>query len=280
MKTRPFGPTGVDLPVLGQGTWEMEQGDRAATVRALRRGIELGMTHIDTAEMYGTGRVEEIVGEAIRGLRDRVYVVSKVLPSNATYEGTLRACERTLARLRIDRLDLYLLHWPGSHPLEDTIRAFRKLRQDGKIAAFGVSNFDEQEMERAVSIAGEGQIACNQVLYHLEERTIEHGVLPWCERNGIAVVAYSPFGAKNFPSADSKGGRVLAAVASARGATPRQIALAWLIRRETVFAIPKSAQVDHVVENARAAEITLSAAEVEKIDAAFPRGPWRGLATA
>ncbi len=280
MRTRPFGPSRAELPVIGQGTWELEQGDRAAAVRAMRRGIELGMTHLDTAEMYGTGRVEEIVGEAIRGLRDRVYVVSKVLPSNATYEGTLRACERSLKRLGTDRMDLYLLHWPGSHPLEETIRAFRRLRQDGRIAAFGVSNFDVAGMERAVAIAGAREIACNQVLYHLEERTIEHQVLDWCVRNDVAVVAYSPLAAKRFPSPDSEGGRVLSGIASARGATPRQVALAWLVRRAGIFAIPKSARADHVEENALAAEIELTPSEAERLESAFPLGPWRGLATA
>jgi diketogulonate reductase-like aldo/keto reductase len=275
METRPFGSSGRPVPVLGQGTWMMERDDRAAAIAALRRGIDLGMTHLDTAEMYGSGKVEAIVGEAIRGMRDRVTLVSKVLPSNATAEGTLRACERSLRALKTDHLDGYLLHWPGSHPLEETIRGFETLVKDGKILAYGVSNFDVPEMEAAVRIAGKGRIACNQVLYNLGERTVEHEVLPWCETNGIALVAYSPIGAQGFKSS-----KVLEEVAAARGSTPRQIALAFILRRKSVFAIPKSSVSKHVEENAAAAAISLSDDEIRRVDESFPRGPWRGLATA
>lgn len=274
MELRPFGDPGRRVPVLGLGTWNMERDDRAAAVAALRRGIDLGMAHVDTAEMYGSGRVEELVGEALRGIRDRVFLVSKVLPTNASYDGTLRACERSLARLRTDRLDGYLLHWPGSHPLEGTIRAFEKLQKDGKILSYGVSNFDVDGMEEAVRLAGKGRIACNQVLYHLGERTIEHELLPWCEQRGIPIVAYSPLGAERFVS-----DKVLDAVAAARKATPRQVALAFLTRRKAVFAIPKSSDVRHVEENAAAAALVLSDDEVRRLDAAFKPGPWRGLAT-
>ena len=270
MNRRPFGDPGRLVPVLGQGTWMMERDDRASAIAALRRGIELGMTHLDTAEMYGSGKVEEIVGEAIRGLRDRVFLVSKVLPSNASYDGTRQACERSLKRLRTDALDCYLLHWPGSHPLEETFRAFESLLREGKIRSYGVSNFDVPGMEEAVRLSK--KVACNQVLYHLDERTIEHALLPWCERHGIPVVAYSPIGAQGFRSS-----KALEAVAAARGATPRQIALAFLIRQPGVFAIPKSSVVRHVEENA-ASEIALTDEEVRKIDASFPRAPWRGLA--
>jgi diketogulonate reductase-like aldo/keto reductase len=253
----------------------MEEDDRASAIAALRRGLELGLTHLDTAEMYGSGKVEALVGEAIRGLRDRVFLVSKVLPSNASYDGTRRACERSLQLLKTEALDCYLLHWPGAHPLEETIRAFESLVKDGKIRSYGVSNFDVEGMEAAVRIAGEGRIACNQVLYNLEERTIEHAVLPWCERRGIPIVAYSPIGAQSFRSS-----KALDRIAAVRGATPRQLALAFLIRRPGVFAIPKSSNVRHVEENAAAAAVTLTEDEARAIDAAHPRGPWRGLATA
>jgi diketogulonate reductase-like aldo/keto reductase len=275
MDLRPFGDPGRLVPALGLGTWNLERDDRASAIAALRRGVDLGLSHIDTAEMYGSGRVEEIVGEALRGIRDRVFLVSKVLPSNASAEGTVRACERSLSRLGTDRLDAYLLHWPSAHPLEGTIRGFEKLLKDGKIRSYGVSNFDVAGMEEAVRLAGRGRIACNQVLYHLGERTVEHEVLPWCEKRGIATVAYSPLGARQFTT-----GKVLEAVAAARRATPRQIALAFLIRRKGVFAIPKSSSARHVEENAAAAQMVLTDDDVRRLEAAFPPGPWRGLATA
>jgi diketogulonate reductase-like aldo/keto reductase len=275
MELRPFGNPARQVPVLGLGTWNLEQGDRVSAIAALRRGVDLGLSHVDTAEMYGSGKVEAIVGEALRGLRDRVFLVSKVLPANATYDGTLQACERSLKLLETDRLDCYLLHWPSSHPLEGTIRAFEKLLKDGKIRSYGVSNFDVKGMENAVRLAGPGKIACNQVLYYLSERTVEHQVLPWCEERGIALVAYRPLGAQRFTS-----GKVLDEIAAARKATPRQIALAFLIRRKSVFAIPKSGSVAHMEENAAAVSLTLTDDEVRRIDAAFSPGPWRGLATA
>ncbi len=274
MELRPFGNPSRQVPVLGLGTWNLERDDRASAIAALRRGIDLGLSHIDTAEMYGSGKVEAIVGEALRDLRDRVFLVSKVLPSNATYDGTLEACERSLKLLETDRLDCYLLHWPSSHPLEGTIRAFEKLLKDGKIRSYGVSNFDVKGLENAVRLAGPGKIACNQVLYHLSERTIEREVLPWCEERGIALVAYSPLGAQRFRS-----GKVLDEIAASRKAAPRQIALAFLIRRKGVFAIPKSGSIAHLEENAAAASLTLTDDEVRRLDAAFPAGPWRGLAT-
>jgi diketogulonate reductase-like aldo/keto reductase len=246
--------------------------DREAAVAALRRGLDLGATHVDTAEMYGDGRVEEIVGEAIAGRRDEVFLASKVLPQNATYEGTLAACERSLERLGTDRLDLYLLHWPGRHPLERTIAAFERLVEQGKTRAWGLSNFDAGDLEQARRIAGDGKIACNQVLYHLEERTIEHEVVPWCERNRVAVVAYSPFGSGRFPSRRSAGGRALEEIAAQHGATARQVALRFLTRRTSVFAIPKAASAEHVAENAAAAALTLSGEEVAALDRAFSRG--------
>jgi diketogulonate reductase-like aldo/keto reductase len=271
MESRPFGDPARRVPVIGQGTWMMERDDRASAVAALRRGIDLGMTHLDTAEMYGSGKVEEIVGEAIRGLRDRVFLVSKVLPSNASFKGTIQACERSLKRLQTDVLDCYLLHWPGSQPLEETVRAFESLLQDGKIRSYGVSNFDVRGMEEVVKLSP--RIACNQVLYNLDERTIEHALVPWCEQRKIPIVAYSPVGAQGFRSS-----KALDEIAAARRATPRQIALAFLIRRPIVLAIPKSSVVKHVEENAATAEIALTEEEVRKIDASFPRKPWRGLA--
>jgi len=275
MELRTFGDPGRQVPVLGLGTWNMERDDRGSAIAALRRGISLGMTHVDTAEMYGSGQVEEIVGEALRGLRDRVFLVSKVLPQNATAQGTVRACERSLSRLGTDRLDCYLLHWPGSHPLEGTIRGFEKLVEAGKIRSYGVSNFDSAGLDEAVRLAGKGRIACNQVLYHLGERTVEHEVLPWCEQRGIAVVAYSPLGAQRFTST-----KALDEIAAGRRATARQIALAFLIRRKSVLAIPKSSVIRHVEDNAAAAELRLGEDELRRLEADFPPGPWRGLATA
>jgi diketogulonate reductase-like aldo/keto reductase len=275
MEHRTFGAAGKQVSVVGQGTWNMEKDDRRAAVAALRRGLDLGMTHVDTAEMYGDGKVEELVGEAIAGRRDEVFLVSKVLPSNASRRGTVQACERSLRRLRTDRLDCYLLHWPGSHPLRDTIAAFEELREAGKIRSWGLSNFDEEELAEAIDIAGEGKIACNQVLYHLKERAIEHAVIPFCEEHGIAVVAYSPFGSGDFPKPGSPGGRVLAEIAEAHGATPHQITLAFLLRRLSLFAIPKASRSAHAEENAVAAEIRLGEDEIGRIDEAFPHGPRR-----
>ncbi|WP_426747999.1 aldo/keto reductase [Myxococcus faecalis] len=275
MEQRVFGGTGRQVPVLGQGTWQMEEDDRDEAIRSLRAGLDLGLTHVDTAELYGHGRVEEsIVSEAIAGRRQEVFLVSKVMPSNATYAGTLAACERSLKRLRTDVLDCYLLHWPGSHPLEETVRAFEKLVADGKIRSWGVSNFGVAELEELVELAKPERVACNQVLYHLEERAIEHAVLPWCEARGIAVVGYSPFGNGRFPRPDSPGGRVLEAVARAHGVTPWQVALQFLVRRPSLFAIPKASRVAHLRDNAAAASLRLSREELARLDAAFPLGAY------
>lgn len=278
MQNHAFGWTGVPVSAIGQGTWQLERADRGAALATLRQGLESGMNHIDTAEMYGSGAVEELIGEAIAGRRPRAFLSSKVLPQNASSAGTVEACERSLRRLKTERLDLYLLHWPSSHPLEHTLRAFERLERDGKIRFFGVSNFDLPQLEHAVAIAGEGRIACNQVLYHLEERAIEHQIIPWCKRQRIAVVGYSPFGSGRFPSPASAGGKVLAAIAKKLGATPRQIALRFLIR-DGVFTIPMTGNPQHAAENAAAADLVLSADEVKQIDAAFPRGTRRTLQT-
>ena len=272
-RTRPLGSSGTSVSLLGQGTWELERASEREATRALHLGLELGLTHVDTAEMYGDGAVEELLGRALAGRRDQVFLASKVLPSNASRAGTVRACEQSLARLRTDRLDLYLLHWPGEHPLGETIAAFEELLARGLIRAYGVSNFDERELAEAVRLAGPGRIACNQVLYHLEERAIEHAVLPLCEELGVTLVAYSPFGSGRFPSAGSKGGRVLGELARSRGVDPRAIALAFLTRHERVVAIPKSAEVDHVRANAAAFGVVLAPDEIARLEAAFPRGP-------
>ena len=282
MRHRRFGTSARDVAVIGQGTWYIEHADRRAAVAALRRGLDLGMNHIDTAEMYGDGAAERLVGEAIAGRREEAFVVSKVLPHNASRTGTVAACERSLRRLATDRLDCYLLHWRGAHPLAETIAAFEELQRTGKIMSWGVSNFDVGELQEAqteaATIAGPGRIACDQVLYHPGQRDIEHAVIPWCEAHRAAVVAYSPFGHDSFPGPRSPGGRVLAEIARAHGATPRQVALAFLVRRANVFAIPKAASLAHVEENAGAGELQLAPDEVARIDKAFPLGrPLRSL---
>ncbi len=271
MERRPFGPVPREIPVIGQGTWYIDDAHRPTAVAALRRGLDLGMTHIDTAEMYGNA--EDVVGEAIAGRREEVFLVSKVLPSNASRGGAVAACERSLARLRTDRLDCYLLHWPGSHPLGDTFAGFERLREQGKILSWGVSNFDVPDLDAAWEAGGEGRIACNQVLYHLEERAIEHAVLPWCEDHGVAVVAYSPFGHGGFPDPSTPGGRVLEEIASSRGATARQVALRFLARRPSSFTIPKASSPEHAADNAGAGALRLTEAELARIDATFPLGP-------
>ncbi|MCS6799634.1 MAG: aldo/keto reductase [Myxococcota bacterium] len=268
MRARPFGPLGP-VPVVGIGTWNMERDDRRSAVAAIRAALDVGARHVDTAELYGEGRVEEIVAEAIEGRRDEVFLVSKVLPQNASREGAVRACERSLRRLRTDRLDVYLLHWPGPHPLEETIEAFEALVRAGKIRAWGVSNFDVEDLERALAIAGPGRIACNQVLYHLRERGIEHRVVPWCEAHGVAVTGYTPFGRGPFPESHP----VLGALARKHGVEPRTIALAFLVRRPSLFAIPKTSTPDRARRNAAAADLTLDADDLEALERAFPLGP-------
>ena len=270
MRKQKFGGNGPDVPVIGQGTWYIDRGDRKSAVTALRRGIELGMTHIDTAEMYGDA--EPVVADAIAGKRDEVFLVSKVLPSNASRRGTITACERSLKRLQTDRLDCYLLHWRGSYALDETVAAFAELMAAGKIRSWGVSNFDTDDLEELLAVAGRGKIACNQVLYHLQERAIEHAVIPWCEAHGVAVVAYSPFGHNDFPSPRSKPGEVLRTIADAHDASPRQVALSFLTRNPAVFAIPKAASVEHAADNAAAGKLTLSESELAALDKAFPRG--------
>src|ERR1700749_3912325 len=212
MEVRDFGSGGPRVAVVGQGTWHSEKSPRDA-VDALRHGLDLGMRHLDTAEMYGSGAAETLVGSAIEGGADEGILVSKVLPSNASRRGTIAACERSLSRLQTDRLDCYLLHWRGSHPLAETVAAFEELVSAGKIRSWGVSNFDSDDLDEMLDVAGQGKIACNQVLYHLQERAIEHAVIPWCAKHDVAVVAYSPFGHNDFPDQRSNGGAVLQTIA-------------------------------------------------------------------
>jgi diketogulonate reductase-like aldo/keto reductase len=275
---RPFGAAGRNVAVVGQGSWRSDESSSAAAIAAQRRGLDLGLTHIDTAEMYGSGEAERIIAKAIEGRREDVFLVSKVLPSHASRRGTVAACEKSLKRLDTDRLDCYLLHWRGNHPLEETIAAFEALTADGKILSWGVSNFDVDDLEETAAIAGAGHPICNQVLYHVEERAIELSVLPWCRRHGTAVVAYTPFGQSSAPfDAKHASGRVLSAIAAAHGATARQVALAFLLRHANTFVIPKAARIDHIEDNARAAALVLSEAEVAAIDSAFPAGKPRSL---
>jgi diketogulonate reductase-like aldo/keto reductase len=270
VNNKQFGKGGPDVSVIGQGTWYLDRGDRKRAIAALRRGVELGMTHIDTAEMYGDA--ELVIADAIAGKRDEVFLVSKVLPSNASRRGAITACERSLKRLKTDRLDCYLLHWRGSYPLSETVAAFEELERAGKIRSWGVSNFDADDLDELLKVSGEGKIACNQVLYHLKERAIEHAVIPWCARHGVAVVAYSPFGHNDFPSPASAGGKVLQKIAERHKATLRQVALSFLARETPVFPIPKASSAEHAAENAAAGSLTLSEAEIAALSAAFPRG--------
>jgi len=271
MERRRLGSTKHEVAVIGLGTWYLERGDRASAIAALRRGLDLGMNHIDTAEYYGVA--ENVTGEAIAGRRDDVFLVSKVMPGNASRTGTMAACERSLARLRTDHLDCYLLHWRGEHPLAETFAAFEQLKHDGKILSWGVSNFDLADLEEAWALAGDGRLVCNQVLYHLEQRAIEHAVIPWCEQHGVAVVGYSPFGHGNFPGPRTKGGQVLVEIAHAHGATPRQVALRFLVRQPALFTIPKASSPEHAAENAAAGALRLTDTELARIDRAFPLGP-------
>jgi diketogulonate reductase-like aldo/keto reductase len=270
MQHRRFGATGRDVSVIGQGTWYIDRAHRASAIAALHRGIDLGMTHIDTAEYYG--EAENIVGETIAGRREGVFLVSKVMPQNGSRAGTIAACERSLKRLRTDRLDCYLLHWRGQYPLSETFAAFAALKASGKILSWGVSNFDVADLEDAVAAAGKGEIACNQVLYHLQERAIEHAVIPWCAEHDVAVVCYSPFGHDNFPEPRSRAGRVLEEIAAVHGATPRQVALAFLVRSAPLFTIPKASNPEHAADNAGAGDLRLSEPEITRIEAAFPVG--------
>lgn len=261
MRLRAFGTTGFDVPVVGQGTWPTP--DRAA----LRRGIDLGMTHVDTAEMYGDGRSEEIVGEAIAPYqRESLFIVSKVLPSNATTAKIARACERSLARLKVDYLDCYLLHWRGAAPLDESMAGLEALLDAGKIRSLGVSNLDPWDLREAAGALSRPTIACNQVLYNLEERTPEAHELLWARETGSAFVAYTPLARPN----NARGEKLLGDIAAAHAVTREAVALAFLLRDPLAFVIPKANALAHVEANAAAGDLELTADEIAAIDAAYP----------
>ncbi len=260
-------PSGIDIPALGLGTWQMGEVKARANdeIDSLRLGLDLGMTLIDTAEMYGEGGAERIVGKALEDRRDEVFLVSKVYPWNASRTGTIAACEASLKRLGTDRLDLYLLHWRGEHPLADTVAAFEQLKAAGKIGAWGVSNFDTADMEELLTVPQGENCAVNQVLYNLSRRGIEYDLLPWCQSRGIPVMAYSPI----------EQGRLvhhpeLIRIAKAYQATPAQVALAFILERESVVAIPKSSNLRRVRENRDAVDLDISDEDWAALDAAFP----------
>lgn len=266
-------PSGRTLPILGQGTWNMgeDPAARAAEVAALRLGLDLGVNLIDTAEMYGEGGAEEVVGEAIAGRRDEVVLVSKVYPHNADRAGVAAACERSLRRLGTDRLDLYLLHWRGRVPLDETLDAFARLRDAGKILDYGVSNFDTDDMLEAAALPGGDAVATNQVLYNLARRGIEWDLLPWCRARGMPVMAYSPLESAPSEQRGLLGNAGLRAVAGRHGVTPAQVALAWLLRQDGVVTIPKAVTPAHVRANRAALDIVLNGDDLADLDAAFPQ---------
>jgi diketogulonate reductase-like aldo/keto reductase len=267
-------PSGSEMPVLGQGTWNMgeDPAARRDEVAALRLGLELGMTLIDTAEMYGEGGAEEVVGEAIAGRRDEVFLVSKVYPHNADRRGVQAACERSLRRMKTGRIDLYLLHWRGNVPLEETVEAFARLREQGKIGDFGVSNFDLDDMLEAAALPGGDLVATDQVLYNLSQRGAEWELLPWCRERRIPVMAYSPLESNPQEQAGMLGNPQLTAVARRHGVTPAQVALAWLLRQDEVAVIPKAVQPQHVRDNRAALDLApaLTAEDLAQLDAGFP----------
>jgi diketogulonate reductase-like aldo/keto reductase len=260
-------PSGIAIPVLGMGTWQMGENahNRKSEIDALRHGLSLGFSLIDTAEMYAEGGAEEVVAEAIADQRAKVFLVSKVYPHNASKQGAIAACERSLKRLNTDYLDLYLLHWRGSVPLAETLEAFQTLQKAGKIRSYGVSNFDTEDMEEAVQLTGGIGIATNQVLYNLARRGIELNLLPWCRQEGIPIMAYSPIEQGRLLNS-----RILKTIAQDRGVTAAQVALAWLLQQDDVVVIPKSSRIDHVEQNRAALDLKLSAEELAALDIAFP----------
>lgn len=258
---------GERVPALGQGTWHMGEDRRrfADEASALRLGIDLGMTLIDTAEMYGSGGAEEVVARAADGVRDQLFIVSKVYPHNASRAGVIAACERSLKRLATDRIDLYLLHWRGSVPLAETLEGFQRLQRDGKIRYHGVSNFDRADMAEWIARDGGDTVAADQVLYNLDRRGPEWDLVPWCREQRIAIMAYTPLGTGGMLRNPA-----LAEVARRHGATPAQIALAWLLREEGTIVIPKASRPEHVRENRGALDVALTAEDLAAIDRAFP----------
>ena len=264
--------SGKAVPALGQGTWNMGEDAlyRAHEVAALKLGMDLGMTLIDTAEMYGDGGSEEVVGEAIAGRRDEAFLVSKVYPHNATRAGVQAACERSLRRLKTEQIDLYLLHWRGSVPLEETLEGFMALQRAGKIATYGVSNFDLNDMREVRALPGGGDIAANQVLYNLAKRGIEWDLLPWSQQQQVPLMAYSPLESSALEQRAMLDNRSLQAVARRHGATPAQIALAWLLRQDGVIVIPKAANPDHIRQNRAALDFVLSEEDIAELDQGYP----------
>ncbi|WP_256079357.1 aldo/keto reductase [Massilia sp. YIM B04103] len=264
--------SGHSVPVLGQGTWNMGESAarKAEEVQALQLGLDLGMSLIDTAEMYADGGAEEVVAEAVAGRRDQAYLVSKAYPHNATRTGLVQACERSLRRLRTDYLDLYLLHWRGDVPLDETLEAFAVLHKSGKIRAFGVSNFDRADMEEALALPEGSAVAANQVLYNVRRRGIEWNLLPWCREHNIAVMAYSPLESARSEQQHLFDHPLLQRLAIAHGATPAQIALAWVLRQDGVIAIPKAVSPAHVRANRAAHDLQLGPDELTALDQAFP----------
>jgi diketogulonate reductase-like aldo/keto reductase len=271
MRHHKFGQAKREVAILGQGTYRIGEHGHDSAIEAMRCGFDEGMTHFDTAEMYDDGEAETLVGEAIAGIRDQVFLVSKVLPNNASRDGVIAACEGSLRRLRTDRLDCYLIHWPGEHPMAETIAGFEALVSAGKILSWGVSNFDVPDLDEAYAIAGPGRIACNQVRYDLTERRMEHTVMPWCAEHGVTLVGYKPYGMYGFPGPDTPGGKVLAEIGAAHGATPRQVAVAALARQ--AFIVVKAATAKNAADNAHAGDLVLSDEEFARIDAVLPRGP-------
>jgi diketogulonate reductase-like aldo/keto reductase len=263
-------PSGRQMPVLGQGTWGMgeKRTQFDAEVAALKLGLDLGMTLIDTAEIYGEGGAEKVVGKAIEGRRSEVFLISKVYPHNATRRGVIAACERSLNRLKTTHLDLYLLHWRGTVPLSETLEAFRSLKRGGAILDYGVSNFDTDDMEQAAALPGGGEVATNQVLYNLVHRGIEWDLLPWCRSRDIPIMSYSPTEPAHRERLLSN--PVLNAVAARRNATPLQVALAWLLHQPGVTAIPKAVQPAHIRENRAAHDLKLTKDDLSDLDGAFP----------
>ena len=261
-------PSGSEVPVLGQGTWYMGEDarKRSEEAAALKLGIDLGMSLIDTAEMYAQGGAEEVVGQALEGRRDSVFLVSKVLPSNASKSGTIKACEQSLRRLQTDFIDLYLLHWRGGYALEDTIAAFESLIESGKIRSWGVSNFDVDDMEELHSLGGGDAVCVNQILYNLKRRSPEVELIPWCVSKNIPLMAYSPIEQGrllNHPA--------LAEIAQEMETTAAAIALAWVLAQNGVIAIPKSGNPKHIHENRKAADIQLTPAQIDRLNQAFER---------
>ena len=283
MIKRKFGWTNIEVPVIGQGTWMIEnnrskidskEDNHNLAIETLQLGLDLGMTHIDTAEMYGNGKVEVLIGQAIAGRkRDEIFLVSKVLPSNASYEGTIKACKDSLKRLKTDYLDLYLLHWPSSyHPIMETMQAMEQLVSDNLIKFIGVSNFNLKELQEAQRVLQNERIACNQLLYNLNYRAVEKRILPYCAKQGIAVVGYSPFGHDNFYSLQSTKGKVLGEIANRHGRTPRQVILRFLSLYSNVFTIPKTSHPERTKENSQSVgkDWSLTDKDIEEINRVFP----------